>query len=173
MTHQTTTNAAVSTAVQAVNGLTNRHPATPETVTLDLGGGTYTSDTHVNAHPGATLIITNGTLVGGSPALIVDSGNVISSGVTAPAPPIRRPSSSTAVSSRSAIARSRNRPATPGSHLDHRRHGRSRDRRQPRRQHLQRQRRWESHPELERRRWFRPSAIRSRTTARSHRRFSY
>jgi hypothetical protein len=76
----TTSDAAVSTAVQAVNAAT---PSGPVTVTLDLGGGTYTTDTQVNTQPGVTLVIQNGTLVGGSPALVVASGNVILNHVTA------------------------------------------------------------------------------------------
>jgi hypothetical protein len=76
----TTSDAAVSTAVQAVNAAT---PSGPVTVTLDLGGGTYTTDNQVNTQPDVTLVIQNGTLVGGSPALVVASGNVILSHVTA------------------------------------------------------------------------------------------
>jgi hypothetical protein len=52
-------------------------------VVLDLGGSTFTTDTHVDAPAGVTVVIQNGTLVGGSPALIVDSGTVILQGVTA------------------------------------------------------------------------------------------
>jgi hypothetical protein len=81
LTLQTTSNASVSAAIQAINGLPS--PAMPETVTLDLGSGTYTTDTHVSTAPGMTLVITDGTLVGGSPALIVDSGNVTLDHVTA------------------------------------------------------------------------------------------
>jgi hypothetical protein len=77
VTVQATSNTAVSNDVQAVNGLTNPQPSIPETVTLDLGSGSYTTDTHVMTQPGITLVIQNGTLVGGSPALVVDSGNVV------------------------------------------------------------------------------------------------
>jgi hypothetical protein len=83
ITLQSSSNAAVSTAVQAVNGLVNPNPVTPETVTLDLGGGAYTTDTQVSTQPGITLVIENGTLVGGSPALVVNSGNVILKNITA------------------------------------------------------------------------------------------
>ena len=65
VTIETTSSTAVSTAVQAVNAAA---PSSPVTVTLDLGGGTYTTDTQVSAQPDVTLIIQNGTLVGGSPA---------------------------------------------------------------------------------------------------------
>ena len=80
VTIQTTSDAAVTTAVQAVDVAT---PSSPVTVTLDLGGGTYTTDTQVSTQPDVTLIIQNGTLVGGSPALVVDSGTVLLENVTA------------------------------------------------------------------------------------------
>ena len=80
VTLDTTSDAAVSTAVKAANA---ENPSSPVTVTLDLGGQTLTTDTHVATQPGVTLVITDGTLVGGSPALIVDSGNVVLVGVTA------------------------------------------------------------------------------------------
>jgi hypothetical protein len=83
VTVQTTTNAAVTAAIQAVNEVTNPNPGTPVTVTLDLGGSTLTTDTHVAAQPGVTLQIVDGTLVGGSPALIVDSGVVVLNHITA------------------------------------------------------------------------------------------
>jgi hypothetical protein len=83
VTLQTTSNSDVCTDVEAINGVSNPNPVNLETVTLDLDGGTYTTDTQVNAQPGVTLVITNGTLVGGSPALVVDSGSVVLDGVTA------------------------------------------------------------------------------------------
>ncbi|MGP0065797.1 MAG: Ig-like domain repeat protein [Isosphaeraceae bacterium] len=83
VTLQTTSNSDVTTAVQAINGVSNPNPGNPETITLDLDGGTYTTDTQVDTQPGVTLVITNGTLVGGSPALVVDSGTVVLEGVTA------------------------------------------------------------------------------------------
>ena len=49
MTLPTTSNEAVSTAVQAVNAAS---PSGSVTVTLDLGGETYTTDTQVNTRPG-------------------------------------------------------------------------------------------------------------------------
>ena len=82
-TLQPTSNAVVSNVVQAINGLASPPAGTTETITLDLGGGTFTTDTHIQAQPGVTVVITNGTLIGGSPALIVDSGNVVLRGVTA------------------------------------------------------------------------------------------
>jgi hypothetical protein len=81
VTVQATSNGDVSNGVAAVNGLAS--PSAPETVTLDLGGGTYTTDTQVNTQPGVTLVIQNGTLNGGSPALVVNSGNVILRNITA------------------------------------------------------------------------------------------
>jgi uncharacterized delta-60 repeat protein/CSLREA domain-containing protein len=83
VTLQMTSNSDVSTAVAAVNHLGSPGAGETETVTLDLGGGTYTSDTHVTTQPGVTLVIINGTLIGGSPALIVDAGSVILEQVTA------------------------------------------------------------------------------------------
>ena len=50
VTLQATSNNDVTAAIGAVNGVTNPNPGTPMTVTLDLGGGTYTTDTHVSTH---------------------------------------------------------------------------------------------------------------------------
>src|SRR5262249_37609982 len=83
VTIQPTSNAVVSMALDAINGLSSPPPGTTETVILDLGGGTFTTDTHIASQVGITVVIANGTLIGGSPALIVDSGNVILRGVTA------------------------------------------------------------------------------------------
>jgi uncharacterized delta-60 repeat protein len=83
VTLQMTSNSDVSTAVAAVNDLGGPGAGATETITLDLGGGTYTTDTQVSTQPGVTLVIVNGTLIGGSPALIVDAGNVILEHVTA------------------------------------------------------------------------------------------
>jgi hypothetical protein len=63
-----------SNVVHVVDGLTAQ--AAPVTVTLNLGGGTYTTDTHVTAPTNLKFVVANGTLVGGSPALVVDSGDV-------------------------------------------------------------------------------------------------
>ena len=83
VTLQTSTDAQTSAAISAVNGLADVDPTRPVTITLDLGGATVTTDTPINAPPGVTLVIVNGTLVGGSPALILDAGIVILDGVTA------------------------------------------------------------------------------------------
>jgi len=61
--------------IQAVNALTN--VAQPVTIILDLGGGTYTTDTPANPPANVTFVVQNGTLVGGSPALIVAGGSVV------------------------------------------------------------------------------------------------
>jgi hypothetical protein len=74
--------AVVSNMVQAINGLSSPNSGT-ETVTLDLGGRTFTTDTQIQAPAGVTVVIQNGTLVGGSPALVVNSGNVVLKQVTA------------------------------------------------------------------------------------------
>lgn len=47
-------------------------PGAPITVTLDLDGGSYHTGTPIQTQAGVTLVIVNGTLVGGSPALIVN-----------------------------------------------------------------------------------------------------
>jgi predicted outer membrane repeat protein len=78
---QASSDAVVSTVIHAVNSVTPSVPLL--TVTLDLGGGTYTTDTKVNTQSGVTLIIQNGTLIGGSPALVVDAGSVVLNQVTA------------------------------------------------------------------------------------------
>ncbi len=83
VTIQPTSSAVVSMAVDAINGLSAPPSGTAETVTLDLGGGSFTTDTHIQAPAGVTVVVVNGTLIGGSPALIVDSGNVVLRGVTA------------------------------------------------------------------------------------------
>lgn len=68
------------TVIQAVNGLTN--VTQPVTITLDLGGGTWTADTAIDPPANVTLVIQNGTLIGGSPALTVTGGNVIGQSLT-------------------------------------------------------------------------------------------
>jgi hypothetical protein len=67
-----TSNTALSASVRAVNALTN-----PLNVTIDLGGGTFITDTHIAAQSGVTITIVNGTLVAGSMALVVDTGAVV------------------------------------------------------------------------------------------------
>jgi hypothetical protein len=82
VTIQPTSDAVVSNAVQAINGLSSPSSGT-ETITLDLGGGTFSTDTQIQAPAGVTVVVQNGTLVGGSPALVLNSGSVILSNVTA------------------------------------------------------------------------------------------
>ena len=67
--------------VAAINGLSSE--STPVTVAVDLGGQTYQTDTTLNPPSGVQLVIQNGTLIGGSPALTVDGGSVTLIGVTA------------------------------------------------------------------------------------------
>ncbi len=71
----------VCAAVSAADGLTI-DPAKPITVVIDLDGGTYSTDTQINAPAGLTIVIRNGTLVGGSPALVVDAGSVVLQSIT-------------------------------------------------------------------------------------------
>ena len=66
-----------------MNSLTDVDPTNPVTIAIDLGGQTITTDTQINAPAGVTVVIQDGTLVGGSPALVVDSGNVVLDNVTA------------------------------------------------------------------------------------------
>jgi hypothetical protein len=80
ITFQAASNTDTSNVVAAVDGLSAQ--TTPVTVTLNLGGGSYTTDTHVTAPAGVTVVVANGTLIGGSPALIVDSGVVLLDHVT-------------------------------------------------------------------------------------------
>lgn len=83
VTIRPTSGAVVSNVIEAVNGLGSPPAGTTATVTLDLGGATFTTDTPVQAPAGVTVVIQNGTLVGGSPALVVNSGAVILRNVTA------------------------------------------------------------------------------------------
>ena len=78
-----TSDAQVNAAIQAINLVQPPVPGSPVTVTLNLGGGTYLTGSAVQTQPGVTLVILNGTLVGGSPALIVTGGLVILNHVTA------------------------------------------------------------------------------------------
>ncbi len=77
---QATTPTQAQAFFTAANGLDpTMTPAS--TILLDLGGQTI-QDTTANVPPQLTLTITNGTFIGGSPALIVDSGQVSISGST-------------------------------------------------------------------------------------------
>ena len=80
---QATTGPQVSADIGTVNSLTDVDPTNPVTIAIDLGGQTITTDTQINAPAGVTVVIQDGTLVGGSPALVVDSGNVVLDNVTA------------------------------------------------------------------------------------------
>src|SRR5262249_51936227 len=80
LTFQAASSTDTSNVVAAVDGLSAQ--STPVNITVNLGGGTYTTDTHVTAPAGVTVVVANGTLVGGSPALIVDSGVVLLNNVT-------------------------------------------------------------------------------------------
>jgi hypothetical protein len=62
ITFRVASNTQASNVVRAVNGLSAR--TTPVNVTLDLGGGTYTTDTHVTAPAKLNFLITSGTLLG-------------------------------------------------------------------------------------------------------------
>ena len=82
-TFQATTDAQAQSVTTALNGLSAQ--ATPTTLTLNLGSGSY-SDTTANPPAGTTLVINGSggttTIVGHSPALVVTSGNVILSNMT-------------------------------------------------------------------------------------------
>jgi len=64
-----TQSGSLATILTAVNGL--QSPSSPVTLTADLEGGTYTDQT-VSPPLNLTLVIQNGTVVGASPALIVE-----------------------------------------------------------------------------------------------------
>jgi len=73
----------VSAAIAAINTVQPPGAGTPVQVTLDLGGGVYHTETAIATQAGVTLVIMNGTLVGGSPALEVNGGLVILQNVVA------------------------------------------------------------------------------------------
>jgi uncharacterized delta-60 repeat protein len=74
VTLQATSPAEASAAFAAVNSL-NLATTPSSTVVVNLGGQTV-QDTIANVPPQVTLQIVNGTFIGGSPALIVQSGQV-------------------------------------------------------------------------------------------------
>jgi len=75
----------VQNFVGAINALAPASDPNASTVTvvLDLGGQTYQTDTSLNVPSGIDVVIQNGTLIGGSPAMTVDGGSVSLIGVTA------------------------------------------------------------------------------------------
>jgi Tol biopolymer transport system component len=75
VTVQTTTPQQAHDVIAAANGL-DRSTTPASTLVVDLGGQTI-QDTTVNVPPQVTVQFTNGTFVGGSPALVVSSGVVI------------------------------------------------------------------------------------------------
>ncbi len=77
-----TSRSELDSVIAAINGLTSQAEP-PVTVIVDLGGVRYEDDTTVNAPGGIDVVIQNGTLVGGSPALIVDGGSVMLNNVLA------------------------------------------------------------------------------------------
>ncbi len=83
ITTQVASDAQAQAVVAAVNGL--QAQATPVTVTMNLGAGTY-SDVTASPPAGVTLVINGSgattTIVGHSPALDVTGGNVILSDAT-------------------------------------------------------------------------------------------
>jgi Bacterial Ig-like domain (group 3)/Right handed beta helix region len=66
----------------ALNGLSTQ-PAPTVTITVDLGGQTFLTDTTLGPPSGVNVVIQNGALEGGSPALTVTGGNVTLNDVTA------------------------------------------------------------------------------------------
>jgi hypothetical protein len=69
-----TTPSLASAVFAAANSLNSTTP--PATLVVDLGGQAV-QDTVTNVPPQVTLQIVNGTFIGGSPALVVQSGQVI------------------------------------------------------------------------------------------------
>lgn len=82
ITIQVSSSALATNVIQAINGLSSPSGST-ETITLDLGGQMVTTETPLSAPTGVDVTFQNGTLVGGSPALVVNSGNVKLNNVTA------------------------------------------------------------------------------------------
>jgi Bacterial Ig-like domain (group 3) len=74
--------AQLDSVVAAINGLTSQSSPVI-TVIVDLGGDTDPADTSLDPPTGIDVTIQNGTLEGGSPALIVTGGNVALNHVTA------------------------------------------------------------------------------------------
>ena len=70
-----TSGSELGSVIAAINGLSSQAEP-PVTVIVDLGGQRYQADTTVKAPTGIDVVVQNGTLVGGSPALIVDGGSV-------------------------------------------------------------------------------------------------
>src|SRR5262249_4962161 len=75
ITFKVTTADQANVVLAAANALDPMTTPT-STIVLDLGGQTV-QDTVANIPPQVTLQIVNGTFIGGSPALIVQSGQVI------------------------------------------------------------------------------------------------
>ena len=78
---QPTDTGQLDDVVAAIDGLSSE--STPVTITVDLGGQTYQTDTTLNPPSGVQVVIQNGTLEGDSPALTVAGGNVMLYNVTA------------------------------------------------------------------------------------------
>jgi hypothetical protein len=75
ITVQTTTPTQAHDVVSAANGL-NPNTTPTSNIVVDLGGQTI-QDTTASVPPQVTLTFVNGTFIGGSPALVVQSGQVI------------------------------------------------------------------------------------------------
>jgi len=84
VTLQATSSSAVTTVVQAVNGLTSSNPANPESVTLDLAGATTTPTTPIDTSSGVHVDLTsssgNATVNGAT----VNGGTVVVDASVAP-----------------------------------------------------------------------------------------
>ena len=84
VTIQAASSGAVSTVMQAINGITNPNPANPEMVTLDLGGTTTTPTAPIAGPSGVQVDLTsssgNATVQGAT----VNSGTVVIDASVAP-----------------------------------------------------------------------------------------
>jgi Bacterial Ig-like domain (group 3) len=78
---QVTSVAELDSVVAAINGIMSQS-SPPITVNVDLGGTTYQADTKLDPPSGIDVMIKNGHLVGGSPALIVTGGSVTLNNIT-------------------------------------------------------------------------------------------
>ena len=84
VTLQTTSSSSVTTAVQAISGVTNTDPANPETVTLDLDGATATPAAPINTSSGVQVELTSSSGNATIQGAVVSSGTVVIDASVAP-----------------------------------------------------------------------------------------
>jgi hypothetical protein len=84
VTLQTTSGGAVNTAIQAVNGVSNPTPSTPQTVTLDLAGTTATATVAFAASSGVELDLTSSSGNGTVQNATINGGTIVVAASVAP-----------------------------------------------------------------------------------------